>query len=95
MWEAPHARPLACSGGDAVPAPESGPHPGVILLGGSDGGMHEPNAALLASYDYAVLALACFGMEGVPPSSWTFRWSTSRRLSIGCWHRWACVADRL
>ncbi|QQK81209.1 acyl-CoA thioesterase/BAAT N-terminal domain-containing protein [Salicibibacter cibi] len=42
------------------------PSPGILLLGGSDGGMSEQGAALLASYGYSVLALAYFGTEGVP-----------------------------
>lgn len=45
---------------------KEGTYPGVLLLGGSDGGYLEPAAALLASYGYTVLALAYFGMENVP-----------------------------
>ncbi|CAM3366272.1 acyl-CoA thioesterase/bile acid-CoA:amino acid N-acyltransferase family protein [Kibdelosporangium persicum] len=45
---------------------EGGPYPGVLLLGGSEGGLHELDAALLAARGYAVLALAYFGMRGVP-----------------------------
>lgn len=41
-------------------------HHGIILLGGSDGGVQEHAAALLASKGYSVLALAYFGVEGVP-----------------------------
>lgn len=41
-------------------------YPGVLLLGGSDGGYLDPAAALLASYGYTVLALAYFGVENVP-----------------------------
>ena len=49
--------------------PESGgPHPGVLLLGGSEGGMHEIDAALLAAHGFAVMALAYFGVDGVPRS---------------------------
>jgi dienelactone hydrolase len=44
-----------------------GPHPGIILLGGAEGGLHELDAALLAGYGFAVLALAYFGAPGVPP----------------------------
>jgi dienelactone hydrolase len=47
---------------DVVPAA------GILLLGGSEGGLHELDAALLASHGYAVLALAYFGMEGVSPT---------------------------
>ncbi|WP_054706245.1 acyl-CoA thioesterase/BAAT N-terminal domain-containing protein [Bacillus sp. JCM 19041] len=42
------------------------PYPGVLLLGGSDGGIQEHAAALLATKGYTVLSLAYFGVEGVP-----------------------------
>jgi dienelactone hydrolase len=42
------------------------PHPAIIVLNGSDGGMHENAAALLASRGYAALALAYFGLEDLP-----------------------------
>ncbi|MBB5955266.1 dienelactone hydrolase [Saccharothrix tamanrassetensis] len=41
-------------------------HPGVIVLGGSEGGRHELDAALLAGHGFATLALAYFGAENVP-----------------------------
>ena len=41
------------------------PRPAVIVLGG-DGGLHEHGAALLASRGFAALALAYFGVEGLP-----------------------------
>ncbi|MFI9818179.1 acyl-CoA thioesterase/bile acid-CoA:amino acid N-acyltransferase family protein [Saccharothrix variisporea] len=48
-------------------------HPGVIVLGGAEGGLHqndpaldEDNAALLARYGFAALALAHFGADGLP-----------------------------
>jgi len=44
-----------------------GPHPGLLLLGGSEGGLHEPDAALLAARGYATLALAYFRAPGVSP----------------------------
>lgn len=49
-----------------LPAGE-GPHPGVVLLGGSEGG--RPKGVrpwLLASHGYAVLGAAYFGTEGAP-----------------------------
>ncbi|HEX8728280.1 MAG TPA: acyl-CoA thioester hydrolase/BAAT C-terminal domain-containing protein [Ktedonobacterales bacterium] len=49
------------------PDDDHGPHPGVIVLGGSSGGIREPLAALLASHGCAALALAYFGAEGLPP----------------------------
>ncbi|MCI0489037.1 MAG: acyl-CoA thioesterase/BAAT N-terminal domain-containing protein [Blastocatellia bacterium] len=47
---------------------KGGPHPGVLVLGGSEGGIQsaESGAALLASRGYAALAVAYFGMEGLP-----------------------------
>ena len=40
--------------------------PAVLLLGGSEGGIDDAGATLLASHGYAVLTLAYFGVEGVP-----------------------------
>ncbi|MGH9939034.1 MAG: acyl-CoA thioester hydrolase/BAAT C-terminal domain-containing protein [Blastocatellia bacterium] len=47
---------------------KGGPHPGLIVLGGSEGGIAsaEGQAAILASRGYAALAVAYFGMEGLP-----------------------------
>ncbi len=43
-------------------------YPGVLVLGGSEGGLDEVRAALLASRGYAVLALAYFSYEHLPKS---------------------------
>jgi dienelactone hydrolase len=43
-----------------------GPHPGVLVLGGSEGGLPSRNAAWLASYGYAAFALAYFRYEDLP-----------------------------
>jgi dienelactone hydrolase len=50
--------------------PGKKPHPGVIVLGGSEGGigMIEFDAAYLASKGYAALALGYFRYEGLPES---------------------------
>jgi dienelactone hydrolase len=40
--------------------------PVVIVLGGSDGGLLEGRAAILASHGYAAFALAYFGAESLP-----------------------------
>jgi dienelactone hydrolase len=49
------------------PAPGSAPHPGVIVLGGSEGGLSgHDDAAVLASHGYPALALAYFGEPGIP-----------------------------
>lgn len=45
------------------------PAPGVLVLGGSDGGLNlytERQAALLASHGFAALALAYFGADDLP-----------------------------
>ena len=44
-----------------------GPHPAVLVLGGSDGALMEGTAAVLASRGYAALALAYFGVDPLPP----------------------------
>jgi hypothetical protein len=46
---------------------DHGPHPGIIVLGGSGGGIRELLMALLASHSCAAQALAYFGAEGLPP----------------------------
>jgi dienelactone hydrolase len=43
------------------------PAAGVVLVGGSEGGLHERDAVALAGEGFAVLALAYFGAPGVPP----------------------------
>ncbi len=50
--------------------PEKIPAPAVLTLGGSGGGLRWSRdvAALLASRGYAALALAYFGLEGLPPT---------------------------
>lgn len=48
----------------------AGPLPAVLVVGGSGGGVawSEEMAALLASHGYVALALAYFGIEGLPPT---------------------------
>lgn len=46
--------------------PENGDSlPAVVIVGGSDAGVHESSAALVASEGYVVLALAYFGRKGL------------------------------
>jgi len=45
----------------------TGPSPGVLVLGGSEGGLQLGKAAWLASHGYAALSLAYFRYEGLPP----------------------------
>jgi fermentation-respiration switch protein FrsA (DUF1100 family) len=44
----------------------SGPHPAVMVLNGSGGGINEPRAALYAARGYAALALGYFKAPGLP-----------------------------
>jgi len=44
----------------------AGPHPAVVVLNGSGGGINEQRAALLASHGFAALALGYFGAPGLP-----------------------------
>jgi BAAT / Acyl-CoA thioester hydrolase C terminal/Acyl-CoA thioester hydrolase/BAAT N-terminal region len=63
------SKPLAKDGllGVWFQPPGDGPHPAVIVLGGSEGGLPMRSAApLLASHGYATLALAYFGLPGLP-----------------------------
>jgi len=46
--------------------PKEGVHPGIVVLGGSGGGLAEDLPALLASHGYAVLSLGYFLMPGLP-----------------------------
>ncbi len=52
--------------GTLFAADDGEPALGVVLLGGSEGGMHEADAALLAGHGYSVLALAYYGLPGLP-----------------------------
>lgn len=47
-------------------APRSGCRPGVIVLGGSEGGIPEEQAAALAGDGFTTLALGYFGAPGLP-----------------------------
>jgi dienelactone hydrolase len=44
----------------------AGRHPGVLVVGGSEGGLPAEKAAWLASHGYAALALAYFHYDGLP-----------------------------
>ncbi|AJP59901.2 palmitoyl-CoA hydrolase [Pandoraea vervacti] len=46
--------------------PDDGPHPAVMILNGSGGGINEPRAALYASHGYAAFALGYFKGPGLP-----------------------------
>ncbi len=45
--------------------PGAGPHPAVLVLNGSGGGINEPRAALYASHGYAAFALGYFKAPGL------------------------------
>ncbi len=46
--------------------PGNMPHPGILVLGGSEGGMPTRRAAWFASHGYAALALAYFRFDDLP-----------------------------
>src|SRR5699024_11289262 len=46
--------------------PDCGPLPTIVVLGGSEGGLSESSAALLASHGFNTFALAYFGIEDLP-----------------------------
>lgn len=49
-----------------APGDDGGELPGVIVLGGSEGGLHETDAALLAAHGFVTFALGYFGLKGLP-----------------------------
>lgn len=61
-------RPVAGDGlvGTLFLPPGPGPHPAIMILNGSGGGINEPRAALWASRGVAALALGYFGAPGLP-----------------------------
>lgn len=46
--------------------PGSAPHPGILVLGGAEGGIPARRAAWLADHGYAAFALAYFDVPGLP-----------------------------
>lgn len=66
---------------------DPGPHPGLLVLGGSEGGLPSRRAAILASHGYAAFALAYFRFEDLPKNleaipleyfSAALKWMTER-----------------
>jgi dienelactone hydrolase len=47
--------------------PGPGPHPAIVMLAGSGGGIMEARAALFAAHGYTAFALGYFGVPGLPP----------------------------
>src|SRR6202011_4756293 len=41
-------------------------HPAIVVLGGSEGGLHPADARMFAQHGYAALALAYFGVDPLP-----------------------------
>lgn len=58
--------PTAAGLSGVLAVPPSRSKAAVIVVGGSEGGMHERDASVLAEEGYAALALAYFGAPGVP-----------------------------
>ncbi len=53
--------------GTLLVPPGANPHPAVLVVGGSEGGVPMRRAAWLASHGYAALALAYFRFQDLPP----------------------------
>lgn len=70
LSKAPEVKRIAVTEDGLVGAlflpPSSKPLPIIVTLSGSNGGLSEHRAQLLASHGFAVLALAYFGVEGLP-----------------------------
>jgi dienelactone hydrolase len=69
MSEGPAGQPIEEEGlvGTLFHPDAPDPHPTVIVLGGSGGGLKEGSAAALASEGFTALALAYFGIDPLPP----------------------------
>ena len=69
QFRAPVVREVAVTEGGLrghLYLPADAPAPGVLVLGGSEGGYADQVAALLATNGFAALSLAYFGVEGLP-----------------------------
>ncbi|HEY3948835.1 acyl-CoA thioester hydrolase/BAAT C-terminal domain-containing protein [Phenylobacterium sp.] len=76
-----------------VPA-QPGPHPGVLVIGGSDGGFGAPQVAMmLADHGFAALSLAYFGKKGLPATLEDVPMETFSR-AVGWLHRNPAVDPR-
>ncbi|MDQ2680061.1 MAG: hypothetical protein M3Y21_03440 [Candidatus Eremiobacteraeota bacterium] len=52
--------------GELFTPPDRGPHPGIVVLGGSEGGYPTDLPAMLASHGFAALSIAYFGEPDQP-----------------------------
>lgn len=70
MHKSPEVRRISVQENGLVGAlfmpPSDKPLPVIIVLSGSNGGLSENRAQLLASHGFAVLALGYFGLDGLP-----------------------------
>ena len=63
----PNPVPIATGSHIAFVKGSAGRHPGVLVVGGSEGGLPRQKAAWLASHGYVAFALAYFRYEDLPP----------------------------
>ena len=77
--------------GTLVAPDMAGSYPGVLRIGGAEGGISVGDAEVIASEGYAVFAIAYSGMEGLPTDleevtlkyfGKAIAWMQSRRISI-------------
>jgi dienelactone hydrolase len=69
-WRGVHRLPIAEDGivGVLYEPGDGRAHPGLIVLGGSEGGFSESEAAMFASRGFTALSLAYFGVDRLPPT---------------------------
>lgn len=77
-----------------VPGTE-GRHPGVLVVGGSEGGLPTQKAAWLASHGFAALALAYFRYEDLPPDLEAIPLEYFGRALVWMTQRPGILADRI
>jgi dienelactone hydrolase len=73
----------------------SGPHPGVLVVGGSEGGIPLQKAAWLASHGFAAYALAYFRYEDLPKQLEAIPLEYFGRALAWLRHRPEVMADRI
>ena len=69
-------------------------HPGVLVIGGSEGGIGLPDVSvLLASHGFAAVSLSYFGESGQPATLQNIPLNTSSERLIRCSHFPRCARD--
>ncbi|MER1957159.1 MAG: acyl-CoA thioesterase/bile acid-CoA:amino acid N-acyltransferase family protein [Solibacillus sp.] len=72
LWQAPHITRESIRVEGLVGTffyEKNATKPGIIVVGGSEGGIYEYPSTLLAAHGFSVLALGYFGVDGLPKSA--------------------------